>query len=234
MTGCDWQLGAGADEPYPRNGAILLVAKRVWPMGAAEVYLDGQVQASSRVVHPMVMAANAVMVVRPHLGANVVTTGNLVTGQTCVWVIQVTEQEDNEPPGWRSGLSQASADRSGRRQSAVGIPVWSGEFTETSWLVAWDVKGGSPLWIFPPGEGARTSFGVYPAGVEAYSPKIIPRPRDAFVVRPMDNAGNLGDAWRVDPVAHTAARLDDPSSYVWVELAGALRPPPVPGAVESP
>lgn len=211
MTGCDWDIAGFANRPYPSNAAIVLVADH-WP-NVSQVSLDGQAQNPAMFAHPFARGANAVTVLPSHTGTNVVSSGS------CSWTIEVGPQEDHDAPQWLTGLTRMPV------EPRNTVPRWCARFSETSWLVVWALDGGSPIWLVPPWDAESTMFAVFHTEWEFYNPLIVPLPGTSFVVRPMDNAGNLGDAWLLNPTTGNASRVDDATPYVWNEFAAWLKQP---------
>lgn len=229
MIPCDWLLpGMGIEQTYPANAFAVLVRwftqdSLVTPQPPLDLNGVRVARPDSGLYHYGEPAVAIIRLVQGH---------NLISAGKCSWDIVPSGKEDHSAPAW---LSPPVA---GQRDEFVAH--WSTQLSEVAYLVVWRFNGLYPIWVIPaPSDPEALKFGFWVGGPRSHlfpGPDIVLASRPV-VLRPLDSSGNFGDAWKVDPLAGTAERLDDASPYRWTELESwiaAAPPATLPERPQSP
>lgn len=233
MTPCPWVENARAFSPpadaVPANGVILLISNLL-----TEAWL---VEEGVGVVRPdELWVVGGEQRVAAYRGARRAPVGVAFDGEErCIHTIEILQTVDTVAPAWTLSPRKTSDVPLAVQESQAFI--WTAAISEPGFLVFWSAGNARPIRIttFPSlCCGNRFAFRI-PRPEDEY--RIgAPSPYQIFealsypgatVIRPMDNAGNLGDAWLVDPEAGTAARLSSQEAAIY-------RWPPTPASNDQP
>lgn len=151
--------------------------------------------------------------------------------QACRTAVLIGLTPDTTPPVWLEPPMVAAP--------SYDAQTWAGVLSEPGYLLVWSEQTGRPfrLVTFPSECGGSTFSFVDPTQLYAghRTSEIDTRiavceaflPWGPVIVRPMDLAGNLGDAWSIDPDRQQAAVVTgDLKRYTWSTFLAGSRPWP--------
>lgn len=212
---CDWYTaGEGQHLVYAENAIALFVQNYTWekagpPPPPGPLLLDGTPVSTEPIGHGRTRAIS----VRLPLGDHVFQSG------TCSWLIHGGATADHAPPTWVEAPHEGPTPRNKDGLPETFMHIWAATLSEPGWVVAWKADPTVPTNLIVAEMDAV--FCVWFGSDAPVDPRLVAT-EQPFVVRPMDNAGNFGPAYRIDPARHEAELLADGSAYCWPDLTASL------------